>query len=551
GPGVFHLDHRLAIKHNNIVLRGAGRGQTRLIFRYAMGPEGLRWASPLGDELYGNSALTLQARPTGLERLAVLVGDTVVASKARKDNPHWGNTFSLSVAVSAVLKQVPQDARTVTLRGQATYADGTTRELARTLTIQRTGSDPEDYRRAPDDAAIAFCGDGRWWRSKYLNLAADGKRGDTTLTLQSVEGLQPGDWITIQGPATERWKKLTRNACQWGEYRRNQLRIERIDGNQITVNQPLRIEFPVIDGSRVWKIDPIRGCGIEDLSIEQTENLWMTTVLLATANGCWARGVEVIKCGRNPVYGYEAKNCTIADCVFDDAWFKGGGGTAYAGWEHSYDCLMTDTRTAKLRHAPLVQWAASGNVIRRSTFIDSDLQWHSGWTNENLFEQCTVVANTGNGAYGYGAWASPPEDTAHGPNGPRNVVYNCDLQSPRTGLWMGGMNEAWMILYNRFQVGSGVGIFAKTVSFDHVIRGNVIAVKDTNAPALQLATADCVGIEFYGNTIYGGGPLVWGKPLVEKDNTRLAYQDNPPAPTPPVPSIYEWQLARRGGATPR
>ena len=27
---------------------------------------------------------------------------------------------------------------------------------------------------------------------------------------------------------------------------------------------------------------------------------------------------------------------------------------------------------------------SAGNVIRRSTFIDSDAQWHSGWTNENL-----------------------------------------------------------------------------------------------------------------------------------------------------------------------
>jgi hypothetical protein len=86
-----------------------------------------------------------------------------------------------------------------------------------------------------------------------------------------------------------------------------------------------------------------------------------------------------------------------------------------------------------------------------------DGQWHSGWTNENLFENCVIESSSNNGAYGYGLWASPPEDEAHGPNGPRNVVYNCDISSPKAGLWMGGMNENWLILYNRFRVDSGPG----------------------------------------------------------------------------------------------
>ena len=328
---------------------------------------------------------------------------------------------------------------------------------------------------ASSGAAITFSGQG--FAGPKLLLAADGKRGDMQLELQSVEGLAAGDCLLIDGPATDRWKALTQNVCKWGTYRRYEVVIEAVEGNTVRIGQPLRIEFPVIDGSYVQKIVPIQRCGVEDLYIEQTENLWISTVVFSHGWNCWARGVTVRKCGRFPVYGSMAKWCEIRDCVVDDAWFKGGGGTAYAGWEHSWDCLMDGIETFKLRHAPLVQWAASGCVIRNGTFHESDGQWHAGWTNENLFENCVIDGTTGNGAYGFGMWGSPPNDDAHGPNGPRNVVYNCDVRSPKAGLWMGGMNENWLILYNRFVVNQGQGVAAQTASFDHIIRGNVFVLK--------------------------------------------------------------------------
>jgi len=255
--------------------------------------------------------------------------------------------------------------------------------------------------------------------------------------------------------------------------------------------------------------------------------------------------VTVKKAGRFPLYCLPAKWCEVRDCVFDDAWFKGGGGTAYVGWEQADDCLMEHVATYHLRHAPLVQWSASGNVIRQSVFHESDAQWHSGWTNENLFEQCVVESKIGNGGYGYGMWASPPEDDAHGPNGPRNVVYNCDISSPKVGLWMGGMNEGWLILYNRFVVGSGPGIYAKTASFDHTIQGNLFSLADPKQPAIVLATPDCIGVEMVGNRVLGGnGKLSGGaaRLAVQRDN-QLAPAGVAPRPQPAVPSIYEWERA--------
>ncbi len=66
-----------------------------------------------------------------------------------------------------------------------------------------------------------------------------------------------------------------------------------------------------------------------------------------------------------------------------------------------------------------------------------------------------------NGSYGYGIYSSSPEAGFHGPTGPRNVVYNCDITSPAVGFWMGGMNENHIVVYNRFIVGKGPGIAMK------------------------------------------------------------------------------------------
>jgi len=300
----------------------------------------------------------------------------------------------------------------------------------------------------------------------------------------------------------------------------------------------------VIDGSYAQKIVPLQRCGVEDFTIEQTEDLWISSVYFNQAWNCWARGVTARKCGRFPVYAGNAKFCEFRDCVFDDAWFKGGGGTAYGGWEVSSDCLMDGIETFKLRHAPLFQWAASGCVIRNGVFHESDGQWHSGWTNENLFENCVIESKVGNGGYGFGMWASPPEDNAHGPNGPRNVIYNCDVSSPLTGLWMGGMNENWLVLYNRFEVAVGPGVFAKTASFDHVIKGNVFILKDGKSPMVRLQTPDCIGVELLGNQLHGGNGSFaagLGKPAVTDGNTAQPVGEAA-RPTPPVPSIYEWEL---------
>ncbi len=541
GEGTWHLDRPITVRHDGVVIRGLGADRTRIIFRYGLGEDGIRFFTPEPGATVGpNTRLELHAAPTNLQRMTMHIGEVLVGEWER--SLHSGNTFSFNRTAARFMVRLADGE--ATLRGVAHYADGSERVVEIPVNVDRNFRD--DPPVAASHLAIGFVGPGR--QGPQLTLAEDGARGATQIVLEDAGDLQAGDVIFIEGPATERWKELTRNACPWGSYRRNIIEIAAVEGNTLTLDQPLRIEFPVIDGSYVQRFVPIRRCGIEDLYIEQTENLWITTVQFQNAWECWARGVTVRMCGRNPIYGWLAKFCEIRDCVFDDAWFKGGGGTAYVGWENSFDCLMDGVETFRMRHAPLYQWAASGNVIRNGLFHESDGQWHSGWTNENLFENCVITSVRGHGGYGHGMWASPPEDAAHGPNGPRNVVWNCDVYSERDGVWMGGMNENWLLLYNRFVSDEGVGVFGKDASFDHIIRGNVFVLRDATRPMVRLATPDCIGAEIIDNALYGGnGEFIGGMatPEVLRGNVAHPLPDGdalPARPTPPVESIYQWQL---------
>lgn len=533
--GTYYLDRPVTIRENGIVLRGQGMDRTRVIFRYAMPKNGAVFYWPKPNARTGiNIPFELHCLPQGLMKMRITAdGDIPLGSWQRSQ--HSGNTFMSRTSTGAIAKLADGSHK---LTGIGEYQDGRTRSTEITFTLDRSLKNEQ-----LPSSQVAICFQGSGPVGSPLKLARDGRRGDLQLELVSAAGLAAGDTIVLEGPATERWKTLTQNKCEWGTYRRYYLRVEKVDGKQIFVNQPLRIEFPTVDGSFVQKIAVLQGCGMEDMYLEQTEDLWITTVSFDYAWNCWARGVKVRKCGRNPVYAHNAKWCEIRDCVFDDAWYKGGGGTAYVGWELVSDCLMENVETFKFRHAPLMQWAASGCVIRKGVFHDSDAQWHSGWTHENLFEQCIIKSVSGNGGYGFGMWASPPEDSAHGPNGPRNVIYNCDVSSIKDGLWMGGMNENWIVAYNRFSVQKGAGVTMKTFSFDHIIQGNVFDLKDARSPMVLLQTPNCSGVEIRTNQLSGGSGQFFGgsgKPLSEVGNQK-SDTATPSRPNPTVPSIYEWQ----------
>ncbi|MEZ5277949.1 MAG: right-handed parallel beta-helix repeat-containing protein [Opitutaceae bacterium] len=537
--GTYLLDRPVFVRHDGVVIRGAGRDRTKILFRYAPPERGVdvfTLADP-GGVMGPSSQLFAAGHEEELRRVALEVDGELLSELT--DLPVGTYQFMTYAPGWRILDRFGAGTHTVT--AIAEYYSGEVSREEREMTFVE-GARHENQLAFPGQlAAINFVGGGPL--GSMIPLTADATRGSTSLDLAAGHGLRAGDRITVHAPATERWKTLVRCAAPWGDYRRAITRVTAVDGNRITVEDPLRIEFPIIDGSYVQAVDFQDRCGVEDLAIEQTQRLWTNGVFFVWAWESWVQRVDVTLAGRHPVYLNFGKRCEIRDCEFDRTWYDLGGGTSYIGFERDYECLMENVTTRQMRHGPLVQWASSGNVFRNCHFIGSDAQYHAGWTHENLFENCVVDSSYENGSYGYGIYSSSPEAGFHGPTGPRNVVYNCDITGPSVGFWMGGMNENFIVAYNRFIVGKGPAIAMKHASFDHIIRGNVFVVHEPWPAVFYLGTRDCLGVELIDNTVIGPvSVLVTGqaRPLVER-GTVVRRHGNIERPQPAVPSIYAWQ----------
>ena len=546
--GTYTIARPVIIPYDHVVIRGQGPDRTTLKMTYT-GPNTIDFFDVRdGDTLGPDDRVEIHFNPKGIKGFKIAVGERKMYDA--RYAAEWGAKYSTGFRADR-LKQYAPNGGPLELIASADWEDGKAGEKRIHITYDPSHTLPEGQRRQPLNeqlAAITFVGDA--YQGTEWKLARDAKRGDVIVELTTAPDLKPGDAVALNAPATQRWNDLVQNACRWGDYRRYEFRVQAMNGKRVTLNQPLRIDFPIVDGSSLQKLYPIRGCGVEGFTITQPDSsLWTSGVLFTNAWECWARNIHTRKTGRHAVYVIGAKWCEIRDCDIQEAWHYGVAGTAYVGWERAYDCLMENVAVRQMRHGPLVQWSASGNVIRNSRFDGTDMQWHSGWTNENLFENCTVNAIGENGSYGCGGWASAPNDKSHGPNGPRNVVYNCDVTASRDGLWLGGMNEAWIIAYNRFRMtGEKPGIATLPFTFDLIIRGNVFSFTKPDQPALVLSDPSCVGWEIIGNQVYGGnGKLTEGPgvPEVARDNTINPANPDAPRPLPAVPSIFEWQRRRR------
>jgi len=577
--GQFYLNRSILLRESGVIVRGAGSDKTRLVFQNHI-PYGevrlFNW-SGTGEKTGPGGTIVIEANPKNLVSLRVESQGRPLKERTRGANVKaWGNSYTLRIKGEELLSTpgVGRHELQVSLR----YENGD--RFTKALWIDVSGNPIQPAASGPEGLFI-FGGAGP--SGNAIPLLRSGQRGSRKIPLKNGHGLRPGDRVEIEAPVSERWNRMVGNLCIYDHFRTNYYEIVAVEEDGIVLNQPLRIDYPTEDGSFVRKAAFVERSGLEDLTIEQEvvthdpgtprakgvnwypmEDLWTNGVTSIYAWGCWVRAVKVVNAARNPIYFTRSKFCEIRDAEANGALFKGGGGTGYVGLERSFDCLMDSVVTHGMRHAPDVQWGSAGCVIRNGRFYGSDGQWHAGWTHENLFEGNLIVSNAAekaaNGGYGFGLFASGPQSTLHGPQGPRNVVYNNDIKSPSDGLHMMGGNEGWIIAYNRFRIDHGRAVYGKEKSFDHVIRGNVFVIQKAVEPLVWFESPDCTGIELTGNSFYGpvSGPVSKlagflsdvGAFAREEKNRILPFQEDAPRPQPPVESIFEWQRTSFSPSTP-
>jgi len=183
---------------------------------------------------------------------------------------------------------------------------------------------------------------------------------------------------------------------------------------------------------RIWKVNPMKNIGIENLKIIRNESGAYDNVAnnidFRYAVNCWVKGVESYKTCTHHVNASYSSHLEISGCYFNDANDHGDGGRGY-GVElvnsTSY-CLIENNIFKKLRHAMTVEIGANCNVFiynysREQEWDETldkgaDLCLHGNYPFSNLFEHNIVHFIEA--------------DHTHGHNGPFNVFFRnvvCDL----------------------------------------------------------------------------------------------------------------------------
>ena len=539
-PGEYSIKDFLLIRRDNIGIAGAGSEQTRIICEYDVHESGIDFYSlRSGSVISPLQPIHVIARPQEsgypVQSIVLEFNGKEIGRFTRRF--HSGN-------YSMLVGRIPENCADGehTIRAIVNYSGKKT--IDRKIKIRIDRKKRQTLSQEPFSGLITFRGSGV--HGKSIKLSEDARRGTRILKLETDPGdLKPGDVILLQASETDNFRKKIGNQCRWGVSRQVLLTIAEVSGKQLVLEQPVRVDYPVADSARIQRFSPVRGCGIQGISFEVKNDFWFHTIHMRNAIDCKIRDLTVNMCGRNPVWLENAKFSTIENCKFIDAWFKGGGKSAYVGFERSYDCLMDNVETYKMRHAPVLQWSASGNVIRNSVFLHSDAQWHAGWPHENLLENCRILTDTKEyGAYGHSFFSTGPADTSHGPGGPRNVVYYCDADSLESPVKLTGNNDNWIFVYNRFISRIGDGVFIRDGTNDLIFKHNHVLLKKADKAMLITAGIDSPGINLSGNRIFSSrADVVRGlvTPETNLENQLIPEREVIPRPEPPMLSIYEFQ----------
>ena len=273
-------------------------------------------------------------------------------------------------------------------------------------------------------------------KGNFSNIATSLKqpasKKDTVIYLTSTMDYQINEVIKIQLNDSD-WvvsQTLNRTVGQ----------IVRIIGKtdtSLTLNHPLRLDYPLYRRPVIQKMEPVRNSGIRCLNItrEDATSAQTHTIYFNKAYNCFASGLVMQKANFAHIAISYSSHISVEGSYFLDAHNYGEGGKGYGVLCQltSGDCLIENNVFEHLRHSMLLQLGANGNVFGYNYSIDpywdqaplpqdaaGDMVLHGYYPYANLFE-----GNIGNNIV---------IDDSHGINGPHNLFFR--NQAKLYGIFM-------------------------------------------------------------------------------------------------------------------
>ncbi len=239
------------------------------------------------------------------------------------------------------------------------------------------------------------------------NITTNALRGDRVVTVNDATHLQPGQRVIVE--VTDDSEKTLLNYLYQGqsdstEEIKNKVqiqmvsRIAAIDGNQVTLERPLRFDLRKEWSPTIALFEPtVTEVGIEDLAFEfpnepyqgHFTELGYNAIAINNAADCWVRNVRIINADSGIFM--TGLFCTATNILFESQRKPFEGDTGHHGITLGRDCLVDgfEYRTSFI-HDVTVSNGASGNVIKNGRGVDLSFDHHKRFPFANLFTNIDV-----------------------------------------------------------------------------------------------------------------------------------------------------------------
>ena len=423
-----------------------------------------------------------EQRPPYGAGIPTVVVDATVGDAATDATPaiqHAVDRACAARADAAALRTVRIPEGTYRLRVPATSRSILSVRCSR-LVIR--GDGPNRTRLLVDDptrmrgvTAILVRGIGEFYDDGRARLIERDIEGPiSSVSLRTSADLEQGDWVVVHGDNTEALREEHRMAATatetfWSPSRFPGFsfvrRVRETDGSTVRLDSPVPYRLRVRDRARLQTLSLgfLHDVGIESLSIGMVESMGQhrpepnsdedyrddanpntvgyqaegsIAVQFSRVVDGWLYDVDSFQPDANTsgahylsngvlLHEYSAR-ITVEKCDWGRPQYRGEGGNGYAFQLRGGESLVIDSTATEDRHGFTINFAASGNVIRRSRSTNTRLgnETHRFLAIANLYDQMTLdrswlqSINRGRSSGGAGF------------TGTQNVFWNTDGTAP-------------------------------------------------------------------------------------------------------------------------
>jgi len=345
----------------------------------------------------------------------------------------------------------------------------------------------------------------------WITLTDSALMHSNTLIVADGSVFLVGDYAIIRQNNDPSWNITD----AWAQYAAGQIvKIAGVAGNTLTLERPLRHDYPLARAPQLRRINTNKNSGVENLKLERliagdnTSRNNQYTVHFSYAAQAWVRGVHSYKAFGSHIAVDDSTKIDVTGSYFEDAHEYDDGGSGYGVkiQSRSGECLIENNIFRLLRHSILLQSGANGNVFgynySRDTKSDSHLSWagdialHGNYPYANLFEG-NIVEHL---------WI---DNSHNGINGPLNTFFRNRAEKCGFNMTDSGANSQNVVGNELFRGGSAaqiaVGNGYHFLGSDHFTHGN-----NTQSAGLQPAnTANLPDISCYLKNAPSVMPAWW------------------------------------------